>query len=255
MPTLGTRPNYLRQTLLSIGAAGNIHVCIVAPSQQIEVLKDEGIEGQFVVDQMLGLSSAINQAISELPDYITYVNWLGDDDLLIGTTVFAMADALKECSRTVFCYGQCEYITEDGQHLWTNRPGYLAVPLMRFGPQLVPQPGALFRRSDYQKVGGLKSNYQWAFDLDLLLRLRNVGDFKYFPQPVAKFRWHSSSLSVAGRWSSVVEASAIRREYLPKRIRIISNLWEWPLKAVIYVVGKRLTLRANRSSRKGKGTE
>jgi hypothetical protein len=115
------------------------------------------------------------------------------------------------------------------------------------GPQLIPQPGSLFRRDAYEQTGGLDFRYKWAFDLDLFIRLSRVGKFKNTPRVLAKFRWHDGSLSVGGREGSVNEASVIRIAALPGWIRPIAALWEAPIRRIILMAGKRLTIRSKSS--------
>ncbi|MBW8870871.1 MAG: hypothetical protein JF618_01400, partial [Leifsonia sp.] len=54
-------------------------------------------------------------------------------------------------------YGGCDYIDENGAKVWQNNSGPWAAPLLRIGPDLVPQPGSLFRRSAVEEVGELRT--------------------------------------------------------------------------------------------------
>jgi hypothetical protein len=143
-------------------------------------------------------------------------------------------------------YGGCEYIDVDGTQIWKNKSGKYASPLLHFGPQLIPQPGALMRRDAYTAIGGLNTSYKWAFDLDLLIRLKKVGTLQFVDTTLAKFRWHEGSLSVGGRKWSVNEASVIRRASLPRVLRIVSPLWEIPMKQAIFAAGNRLNRKLKR---------
>ncbi|MGA0230900.1 MAG: hypothetical protein ACO3L8_08965, partial [Ilumatobacteraceae bacterium] len=144
-------------------------------------------------------------------------------------------------------YGRCRYIDVDGNQLWMNRSGRFAAPLMLFGPQLVPQPGSLLRRVDVDRLGGLDETLRWAFDLDLLLRLRREANgIRFMETTVAEFRWHSGSLSVGGRRGSVNEASVVRRRHLPRVARPLSLIWEAPLRLIILLAGRVLDWRAPR---------
>jgi GT2 family glycosyltransferase len=127
--------------------------------------------------------------------------------------------------------------------IFTNKSGKYAVPLMRFGPQLIPQPGSLFRRDAYEKIGGLNSEFKWAFDLELLIRLSEVGRFKFLNQTLASFRWHEDSLSVGGRDGSVREASRIRKQFLPTWLKPVSELWELPMRSAIKYAGTKVSRR------------
>jgi GT2 family glycosyltransferase len=115
------------------------------------------------------------------------------------------------------------------------------VPLLSFGPQLIPQPGALYRRDAFEKVGGLSDKYGWAFDFELFLSLSKIGKAVYLPKVLAQFRWHPGSLSVSRRRESVNEASAVRKSHLPKSLRAFSEIWEWPVRQATYLAGIRVS--------------
>ena len=245
VPTLGNRPDYIEQCLRSIRSAGDAHILLVAPaSLNSSGLKSSGLIDSVVVDQGGGLPAAINQGINELPSHVEYVNWLGDDDLLTEGSLETTAKVLDNDAEAVMVFGCCDYIDGKGQIIWTNSSGQWAVPLLRFGPDLIPQPGALFRRSDFEKVGGLRTDLGWAFDFDLFIRLSKVGKLLFINQTLAKFRWHPESLSVEHRKKSIAEASQVRVSHLPRLLRPISFIWEYPVRQATLIAGKRVTAKA-----------
>ncbi len=245
VPTLGNRPDYLEQCLSSIRAAGESHILLVAPAEfKSDALRSAGFLDSVVIDAGGGLAAAINQGIRALPSTVEYVNWLGDDDLLTANSIIASTKALDVNDLTVMAFGSCDYIDAEGQTVWANSSGQWAVPLLRFGPDLIPQPGALFRRSAFDKVGGLRTDLGWAFDFDLFIRLSKVGKLRFINKTLAKFRWHPESLSVEHRKKSVAEASQVRVHHLPAFLRPISFLWEYPVQQATLVAGKRVTAKA-----------
>jgi GT2 family glycosyltransferase len=248
VPTMGTRPEFLRQALASIRSAGNAIIHIVAPSSaQLASVLDRNSYDAIVVDPGTGLSAAIDAGLRSFPPSVEYINWLGDDDLLTECSLDHAISVLAGNPGIALVYGGCEYIDSDGKSLWLNKSGSFAKYLMRCGPQLIPQPGALMRRDSYEKIGGLDYQYKWAFDLDLLIRLSRVGRLQFTPRTLAKFRWHDGSLSVSGRNGSVAEASTVRAAALPRGIRPLAPLWEAPIRRMILRAGNRLTVRSNGS--------
>ena len=247
VPTLGSRADYLRQCLDSIKVAGEVHVCLVAPADfNYHELMRLNLIHQFVIDPGTGLPEAINKGFSELPLGIEYINWLGDDDLLSPCSIAKASSVLDAEPNTVLVYGSCDYVDPQGQVAWTNRSGQWATKILGFGPQLIPQPGCLFRRSAYIQIGGLNTDFNWAFDFDLLLNLKKVGGLKFIDTTLASFRWHPESLSVEYRIKSVAEASKVRISHLPGPIKSISWLWEYPIKKATLVSGWRVTERAKK---------
>lgn len=242
VPTLGTRPEYLRQCLLSIRKAGPAFVLLVTKeATNADALQAEGLVDSIVPDPGQGLPEAINFGIKRLPKEVEYINWLGDDDLLTPGSLLYSATVLDNEPKTVLVFGSCDYIDERGDVVWRNNSGSWAVPLMRVGPDLIPQPGALFRRSAFEGVGGLSTKYSWAFDFDLFLKLSKRGQLRFVNKTLAKFRWHPESLSVEHRRKSVHEASRVRTQHLPIVLRPFSFLWEWPVQAATLIAGNRVT--------------
>ena len=245
VPSLLVRIEMLKSCLQSLRSTNSCYILIVAPDSNIKLV-DSALYDSFVPDPNRGLASAIDAGIRALPDSILFVNWLGDDDLLTQDSLKISSSILKLNPDVVLAYGGCEYIDENSNFLWINRSGKYASNLLHFGPQLIPQPGALMRRDAYMAVGGLNTSYKWAFDLDLLIRLKKVGKLHFVNATLAKFRWHEGSLSVGGRKGSVNEASSIRRASLPRMVQVISPLWEIPMRQVIFAAGNRLNRKLKR---------
>jgi len=242
VPSLGQRPDYLEKCLRSIRAAGEAHVLLVAPSSlDISNLQSLGLVDSVVADAGAGLAAAINLGIDSLPDSVEYINWLGDDDLLKPDSLNSCTDALDMKPDALMVFGACEYIDTQGDVVWNNRSGQWAVTLMRVGPDLIPQPGSLFRRSAFNSVGGLRTNLGWAFDFDLFIRFSKAGKLHYLNQTLASFRWHPESLSVGHRKNSVAEAGKVRVSHLPALLKAISFLWEYPVRTATLIAGNKLS--------------
>jgi len=241
VPTLGKRLNYLIQALMSIREAGDSFLCVVSPQpDELQTKIDSKLYDRILPDPGRGLSAAIDFGIRALPDFVKYVNWLGDDDLLVAGSITLALSVIESDEDISLVFGRCQYIDEQSNHLWLNKSGRWTTTLMRVGPQLVPQPGALISRGRYEEVGGLNHDLKWAFDLDLFLKLSRVGATAFIPATLAKFRWHDDSLSVGGRAGSVAEASAVRVAALPSQLRAVSVVWEKPLQMLIRHSGRIL---------------
>ena len=251
VPTLGLRSEYLEQCLRSIRDAGDCHICIVAP-QDVDLSKmaSAGLMDQRVDDLGEGLAQSINLGLRSLPDSIKYINWLGDDDLLAPLSLNVTSQFLNAHPDVIMVFGSCDYIDSEGEALWKNVSGQWAIPLLRFGPCLIPQPGALFRADAYERVGGLRSDFKWAFDFELFIRFSKIGSIRYISQTLASFRWHTDSLSVGGRHGSVLEASKARSIHLPVIFRLFSFIWEFPVRFITKYAGNFIGLPAATSTHK-----
>jgi GT2 family glycosyltransferase len=247
VPTLGKRPEYLNQCLTSIREAGEAYVVLVAPRTfDSSAQKLAGLIDEHIIDPEGDLPEAINLGFASIPKGVIYVNWLGDDDLLTPGAIRKAIEALEQDADLNMVFGSCDYIDPEGSRLWTNKSGQWAVSLLRFGPDLIPQPGALFRRDAFESVGGLDPKWHWAFDFDLFIKLSKRGKIKFIDETLASFRWHPESLSVEFRRESVDEASAVRISHLPSLLRLVSALWEFPVKQATLLAGRRVSALARR---------
>lgn len=246
IPTLGTRPEFLANAISSIRSAGEAHILLVAPEEKKSQLESLGID-QFEIDPGKGLVEAINLGFSKLPSDIEYVNWLGDDDELTPNSLAIASSIMDKDPRAPFAFGGCGYVDEAGRLLWTNNSGIWAIPLLRFGPDLIPQPGALIRKTALEKILPLDSSYKFAFDFDMFIKLSRLGKPVFVPRTLANFRWHSDSLTVSQRRLSALEASRVRKSHLPKGLKTISELWEAPVRFATNVLGAKMLKRKQKT--------
>ena len=247
IPTLGQRIEFLSYTLESIRAQSvSADIIVVTPrdAHQARDLAEES--GAQVLDDPGALPAAINLGVAQAQPHHKYVNWLGDDDLLASNSFQSCMDAFGLSPRSVLVYGACRYIDDAGTELWVSKAGKWANRILAWGPDLIPQPGMLIRTEAWQQVGGLDETLSHAFDLDLLLKLRPLGDFTPVDSVVSCFRWHPDSLTVSDRSKSLEESEVIKRRYLSPRQHKIKWMWEWPVRQATTLAAGRLNGRAYR---------
>lgn len=242
VPTIGQRPQYLESTLRSLKAAGNCFVVLVGRSGfESDAFVKEGLIDLYLDEQDTLVPNKINQGFRALPESIEYITWVGDDDLLSPGALDVAVTAFSQSSKPVLVFGHCQYIDSEGNDVLVKRTGKWAVPLLRFGPQLIPQPSAVFRREAFERVGGLSDKFKFAYDFDLFLKLTKVGEAEFIDQILSSHRWHATSLTYTRRWDSVKEASAVRVSNLGLPTRVLSPVWEFPVMFVTYLVGRLLS--------------
>lgn len=242
IPTLGQRPVLLEQTLASITGQRRTRadIVVVVPVDAHEAREQAIAAGARVADDPGGMTAAINLGWSFAGPQHRYVNWIGDDDLLAEDALSTASDALDADPGAVVAFGYCDYIDDSGRLLWTSKAGRLAPWLMTWGPDLVPQPGALFRLATVREVGWLDPTLKYAMDLDLLLRLRARGRFINTGRTLSSFRWHPESITVANRTASLNESEMVKRRYLTASQRRVAVLWEKPVRLATRIAARRL---------------
>ena len=246
VPTLGARADYLEKCLRSLRENGSPFVVIVSPFKipQVEDLCDK-----WVTDSATGLSGAINLGLANMPEGIEFVTWLGDDDSLTSGSLQIAHSCLLEHPGAVVAYGNADYVDADDQVFWHNRSGRWAIPLLSIGPNRIPQPGSLVRFQALKRVGFLDEQLRFAMDLDMFLKLRRTGSFVYVNKTLARYRWHTESLSAGQADDALFESSLVRIRHSPKYLKNLVVLSEKLHVALARVGTSRLDRKLNKCVR------
>lgn len=240
IPTLGTREKYLNECLDSL-AAEEVFVSVIGPKSSL--LKLDLSKADIVLDdEGLSLPLAINKAIRNLPIHCKYVSWIGDDDSLVQGSIDSQIDVFESFPSVVATFGQCQYVDSSGDKLIVQLSGQFAALALTWGPNLIPQPGGLFRRSAWDTVDGLDDQFSQAFDTDIFLRMRHIGELRHIPRVLANYRWHEDALSVGNRWRSVVESSQARKKNARMSMTTIAPV-DWVVRLATLLAGKLLDFR------------
>jgi hypothetical protein len=94
-------------------------------------------------------------------------------------------------------YGDCQVIDADGRLLGLlPRHAFDRRRLIERG-EFVPQPAAFWRRAVTETVGAFDTSLHLALDHDFFIRASGAFEVAYLPQPLAAFRLHGSSKTVA----------------------------------------------------------
>jgi len=242
LPTLGQRPEYLKKTLKTLVAQKPIafDLVMVFPLKSKETVTLAKQYNAIMVDDPGGMSAAVNAGIAAAKPWHKYISWIGDDDYLTKDSLATSLSALENDQKAVIAFGYCDYMTSTGKYIFTNKAGRLAPWIMRWGPNLIPMPGMLMRKSALDIAGEFDTNNLWSMDLDMLIRLRKIGHFINTKKALASFRWHETSQTVANRPKLIKEVSKVQRSHMPAPLRVIAPIWEIPVRIATIVAVKRV---------------
>ena len=147
-----------------------------------------------------GLTVTLNEAFAQSRG--KYLARMDCDDVALPER-FARQVSLLDANPDVVCTGgYFQLIDGAGRLLTTLRPptddAEIQAKMLR-GHNAICHPCAMIRRTAMERVGGYDTRFKTSQDLDLWLRLGEVGRLANVPAPVLQFRLHESSVSETKR--------------------------------------------------------
>ena len=187
---------YLKQTMDSV-LSQNIpdmeYVVIDGGSTDgsVELIRSyENRLNNWVSEKDRGQADAVNKGAARTTGDV--IGWLNSDDLYLPGALQKALDYLSSHPDVEAVYGDVISIDGDGKMINVMRfDQYSAEDLMTF--RVISQPGVFFRRSAWEKAGGLDLSYHYMLDHHLWLRMISRGKFVYLPEPLAAARFHSAA--------------------------------------------------------------
>ncbi len=125
-----------------------------------------------------------------------YLGYLSSDDLLLPHAVSRLVAALQTHPNALVAYCDFDLIDSKGQRTGVVRsPDY---DYRRMVEELIcpPGPGALFRRSLFDRIGGWNENLRKIPDFEYWLRAGRIGSFVRIPEVLAQYRVHEQSTAI-----------------------------------------------------------
>lgn len=248
IPTIGGRPNYLPLAVSSVKGAmpkdRKVVFFVLTESMFLDAVESEKLdcEVRTIDGDRRTIAEKVAIGISMIAD-LDYATWLGDDDLLDVEALVNACATLDTNPRSSFVYGNCVYVDSSGKEIGSSSFGNLATKIINWGPDLIPQPGAVWRQKDYVAIGGIDTRFSMAFDFDLFIKLHKFGGGLYNSRIKSYFRWHRDSSSVSNRWKSVREASNVRRKNRGRLENVLYAPGELILMFATWSAGKLLSRR------------
>jgi hypothetical protein len=206
----------LEQTLKSITSQNiaDLEVKIVIPKGKADYLKQIATEAnlknyQLIEDEGRGLSAAINQGFSAEGDF-EFFGWINDDDELTTNSLSRSIKFLISNINKSAVIGNLGYLSSKSNKIITNKVSKINLIVSKIGPNVIPQPGSLIRKSAFRNQPLLNENYKYAMDLDMWLRILANGQIGIIKECQALMNWHSDSITISNRKKASIEAFQIR---------------------------------------------
>jgi len=142
-----------------------------------------------------------------------YLAWLNSDDVYMPGALAKVRSALEANPHWDIVTGWHVRIDASSRMLSAHRLGGESAGAARWGSFHPCQPTVFFRRSLYEKVGGVNPELHLVMDTELFFRMMDAGAvFGHVPVYVAAFRRHGQSKGVG-----TYQKYASEYEFLDKR--------------------------------------
>ena len=194
---------FIEETINSIITQGypNLEYIIIdggSHDSTVDIIKKyEKQINYWVSEPDHGQADAINKGLSRCSGEI--FGWINSDDMLLPGALFKIAQAYQNTPEAIICGDVINFHENStGEMLIVQKnisfKSLMAIP---FSDTSWHQPGIFIPLKWIKQVGLLDESFRYSFDEDLLLRILRVTGVHYLKVPVAKFRLHQQSKTVA----------------------------------------------------------
>lgn len=176
-----------------------------------------------------GIVSALNEALAaaEAP----LIARMDGDDVCTPQRFHRQVDYLKQNPDCVALGGRVIGIDPYGCILFRSEHklshAEIDAELLKGVGWAIVHPAAMFRRDALQRIGGYRPEFQWVEDLDLFLRLAEIGRLANLPDELLMYRQHTQSVNRTRGDEQAKLADACVRDAYKRRGREVPDGWKF----------------------------
>jgi glycosyltransferase involved in cell wall biosynthesis len=186
----------------SLKQGGNIKILIVdngSNDRSREILdfyshNEENVS--FLIEEQRGISHALNKGIRAIST--PYIARLDADDEMLPNRIVRQLAFLQENAEHVLVGSQLQFMDKNGScissSIYPTSSDEVRLALAYMNP--IAHPSVMFRRDAVEKVGLYNSEFDGAEDLELWIRLIEVGKIANINESLTRYRLHSEQVSV-----------------------------------------------------------
>jgi glycosyltransferase involved in cell wall biosynthesis len=155
-----------------------------------------GIRYRWVSEEDKGQSDAIIKGFGMAEGEI--LSWLNSDDTFLPGALSKVVERFLEIPSAGIIYGKVRYVDGEGHVVGEVDTGPTDHERLAVLNEIC-QPGAFFRRSNYDAAGGLDPSLHYVMDHDLWIRMTLSGSPIFLPEFLSSYRLHGESKTAAKR--------------------------------------------------------
>jgi glycosyltransferase involved in cell wall biosynthesis len=144
-----------------------------------------------------GQSAAINAGFMRAQG--PYLAWLNSDDVYLPGAIQQGIEALHPNLQAGMAFGQTEVIDEQGHRIGVFEPVQYRFEDLLSMKIILPQQAAFFRKSIFESIGYLRTDLDYAMDVELFIRIGAFYAILPVKDTLAQFRLSSSNKGVMAK--------------------------------------------------------
>ena len=148
------------------------------------------------------------------------MGWLCSDDLLLPGALSTVGRFFAEHPEVDWVFGDALWIDAAGQPLRPKKEMPWSRTVFLFDHNYLAQPSVFWRRSLYERVGGLQRQWNLAMDADLWLRFARAGRQRHLAQYLSCMRYYPEQKTRALKPAGRQEDENLRRREAPGLARL-----------------------------------
>ena len=216
---------FLDESINSCLAQKDLHELIIADGgsdqktiDKLNVWSNKDKRVKYYSKKDKNVSDALNFALSKASGSI--IGWLNTDDLYSVGSIRRAIEYFKVNSEKVMVYGNGIHINEKGEFIEKYPSRFDKVNYLSFQDGcFICQPTAFIKKKVLEEIGGFNLEREYAFDLDLWMRIFKKYSFKkigFINNLQAYSRLHKSSITANYQWLINIECALIMEKYIGK---------------------------------------
>jgi glycosyltransferase involved in cell wall biosynthesis len=214
--------NYISETLKSVAIQKypNLEYIVIdggSSDGSVEIIKEYSQHIKYWVSESdSGQTDALLKGFSRATGDI--LCWLNSDDVLEPNTLFEVAEFFLEHPEAEIVYGNATWIDKDSRILRSKKEHDFNQFVFLYDHNYIPQPSTFWRRSLYEKTGGLNPHVSVAMDTDFWARCLQHTKFYHVNKQWSRMRYHEEAKTHPNkmRYLARAQVKEIRRKYYGK---------------------------------------
>ena len=179
-----------------------------------------------------GIVGALNDGIGA--SHAELIARMDSDDISLPERLEKQVSYMNEHRDCVLLGAQVQVIDPHGMPLFRSANPLdhesIDAALMLGKGGVLRHPSAIIRRDAFTRVGGYRPQYQWAEDVDLFLRLAEVGRIANLPDILLHYRQHCGSVNRTRYQQQARRITQVVREAAQRRGLSLAENWQYDMK-------------------------